>query len=200
MKRITNMARSIPELIRYRKVKRYTPQTLETPARQLNVVSAWKGNELLIRDIINTFEVGTGHCLEFGVGFGFSTVALSSYFETVTGVDLFVGDVHTVNRQDHYESTKSVLAAFENIEIVRADYKDWIREDSSFYDLIHVDIVHTYEDTFRCGLWSAEHSKCTLFHDTESFPDVKEAVLEISRKTGKSFYNFKENFGLGIVV
>ena len=196
MKQILSKVRSVPELFRYRQVKRYTPQHLETPARQLNVTSAWKGNELLVRDILHTFDVGTAHCLEFGVEFGFSTVALSSYFDRVTGVDLFVGDIHTVNRQDHYEATKAVLAEFENVELVRADYKDWIREDRNSYDLIHVDIVHTYEDTFRCGLWSAEHSKCTLFHDTESFPDVKRAVLDVSPKTGKDFYNFKENFGI----
>jgi hypothetical protein len=63
-----------------------------------------------------------------------------------------------------------------------------------------VDIVHTYEHTYRCGLWSAQHSKCTLFHDTESFFDVKMAVVDIARATGKRFYNFRQCYGLGIVV
>lgn len=63
-----------------------------------------------------------------------------------------------------------------------------------------VDIVHTYIDTFACGLWSANHSRCTIFHDTESFPAVMRAVKDISRETGKKLYNFRESHGLGIIV
>jgi hypothetical protein len=70
----------------------------------------------------------------------------------------------------------------------------------SFYNLIHVDIVHTYVDTFARGLWSAAHSQCVLFHDTESFPAVKRAVIDISRESRKTFYNFTESFGLGILI
>jgi hypothetical protein len=84
--------------------------------------------------------------------------------------------------------------------LVRSDFRDWIKQDNSSYDLIHVDIVHTYADTFACGLWGAVHSQCTLFHDTESFPAVKRAVIEISRRTGKRFHNFPESNGLGILV
>jgi hypothetical protein len=39
-----------------------------------------------------------------------------------------------------------------------------------------------------------------LFHDTESFPAVKQAVSDIARETNKTFYNFKESYGLGILV
>jgi hypothetical protein len=68
------------------------------------------------------------------------------------------------------------------------------------YDFIHVDIVHTFADTFACGLWSANHAKCVAFHDTESFPAVKRAVADIARQTGKTFYNFVESNGLGILI
>jgi hypothetical protein len=83
---------------------------------------------------------------------------------------------------------------------VRSNYQSWIGRDDSHYDLIHVDIIHTYADTFTCGLWSAMHSSCVLFHDTESFPAVKRAVIDIARKSGKTFYNFKESYGLGILI
>jgi tRNA uridine 5-carbamoylmethylation protein Kti12 len=91
-------------------------------------------------------------------------------------------------------------STFDNIHLIRSDYRDWIKKDESHYDLIHVDIIHTFADTFACGLWSAKHAKCVIFHDTESYPAVKQAVIEIARDTGKKFYNFRESNGLGILV
>jgi hypothetical protein len=37
------------------------------------------------------------------------------------------------------------------------------------------------------------HSACVLFHGTESFSAIKRAVIDIARKSGKAFYNFKES-------
>ena len=162
--------------------------------------SAWTGIETVLQELIDRVQIGTSRCLEFGVEYGFSTVALSSYFDSVIGVDTFLGDRHTNNIKDIYDETVSRLAPFENIRLVRSDYRDFIKSHDSSYDLIHVDIIHTYADTFACGLWSAKHSKCTLFHDTESYPEVKQAVVDIARSTGKKFYNFEESYGLGILV
>jgi hypothetical protein len=134
------------------------------------------------------------------VEFGFSTVALSSYFDSVIGVDVFWGDRHTTNKQNIYDETKRGLAPYKNVELVRSDYRDFIQGEHGLFGLIHVDIVHTFADTYACGLWSARHSQCTLFHDTQQFPQVKRAVAEIARTTGKRFYNFDESFGLGILV
>jgi hypothetical protein len=178
----------------------YVPQLRKLPPRVLAVNSAWKGIESVLGDLIQTFRVGTGRCLEFGVEYGYSTAALSCFFDTVTGVDLFVGDKHTVDKRDIFAETSDRLSCFDNIRLVRSDYRDWITKDDSFYDLIHVDIVHTYVDTFACGLWSARHASCVLFHDTQSFWAVKRAVIDISSQTGKRCYNFKESYGLGILV
>jgi hypothetical protein len=178
----------------------YVPARRREPARILAVESAWQGIESILPDIIERFQIKTGRCLEFGVEHGYSTAALSSYFDSVVGVDTFLGDKHTRLNDDLYEETSRNLSGFDNIRLVRSDYRNWIKEDKNYYDLIHVDIVHTYADTFACGVWSAEHAKCVIFHDTESFPEVKRAVAEICRKTGKTFYNFPECFGLGIIV
>jgi hypothetical protein len=178
----------------------FVPEHLRPPARILRVDSAWKGIESILSDLIDRFRIGRDRCLEFGVEFGYSTAALSSFFNSVIGVDTFSGDKHTANKEDVYDETVSRLSPFENVRLVRSDYRDWIKQDSRSYDLIHVDIVHTYSDTFACGLWSAAHSQCAIFHDTESFPTVRRAVTEISRLTGKRFYNFKGSHGLGILV
>lgn len=178
----------------------YVPERRELPPRVLPVVTAWKGIESVLGDLIQRFKIGDRRCLEFGVEHGYSTAALSCFFETVTGVDIFVGDKHTRDMRDLFAETSARLSGFENIQLIRSDYRGWIAKDDSSYDLIHVDIVHTYVDTFTCGLWSAQHAKCVLFHDTLSFPAVRRAVIDIARLTGKRFYNFEESNGLGILV
>jgi Methyltransferase domain len=178
----------------------YIPGRRITPQRVLEPATAWKGIESVLADLIGRFEIGNQRCLEFGVEYGYSTVALSCFFKSVSGVDTFCGDIHTENKSDIFAQTSARLSSYENIQLFRSDYRDWIAKDNSLYDLIHVDIVHTYIDTFTCGLWSAQHAKCVLFHDTLSFPAVKRAVIDICRRTGKRFYNFEESYGLGIVV
>ena len=178
----------------------YVPERRITPPRVLEPATAWKGIESVLADLLEKFGIGHQQCLEFGVEYGYSTVALSCFFERVTGVDTFCGDKHTENKSDIFAQTSARLSQFQNIRLVRSDYRDWIAKDNGFYDLIHIDIVHTYMDTFTCGLWSAQHAKCVLFHDTLSFPAVKRAVIDITRRTGKCFYNFEESYGLGIVV
>ena len=178
----------------------YLPDHRESPHRKLEVPSAWVGIESILRALMKRFDIRGGRCLEFGVEHGYSTVALSNFFETVVGVDTFKGDAHTRDFRDLFTDTSQRLAAYPNIHLVRRDYRDWIAKDTTSYDLIHVDIVHTYVDTFNCGLWSAHHAHCVLFHDTETFPSVKQAVIDIARTTGKHFHNFKESCGLGILV
>ena len=181
--------------------KRYTPTIFEDPKRLLHQKTAWKGLETIIRDIIEFSKIETETCLEFGVEYGFSISAFSNYFDDVTGVDIFEGDIHTGKYESIYEQVKQSLQPFENINLINSDYRDFIKNPlRNFYNLIHVDIVHTYEATFECGLWSAQHSNVTLFHDTESFPEVKRAVADIAKQTGKTFYNYKKCFGLGIIL
>jgi hypothetical protein len=178
----------------------YVPQHRKLPPRVLEPATAWKGIESVLEDLIRRFGIRTERCLEFGVEYGYSTAALSCFFGSVVGVDTFTGDKHTENKSDIFLSTQQRLAQFKNIELMRSDYRDWIKTDDSFYDLIHIDIVHTYADTFRCGLWSARRASCVLFHDTLSFPAVRRAVIDIARETGKSLYNFRESHGLGILI
>jgi hypothetical protein len=178
----------------------YVPQRRKLPSRVLRVRTAWKGIESILADLIQRFDVGRGRCLEFGVEFGYSTAALSCFFDEVTGVDLFTGDKHTVNQRDIFSETSKRLSGFRNVRLVCSDYRRWIAHDVSLYNLIHVDIVHTFVDTFTCGLWSALHAPCVLFHDTVSFADVRRAVSTIALLTGKRFYNFEESNGLGILV
>lgn len=178
----------------------YVPEKKSTPEKMIQIPTAWKGLELIIEDILIHFDIGRGACIEFGVEFGYSAVVFSNYFQKVKGVDIFIGDEHTKHKGDHYEKTKKSLEEFENIELFKSDYQDWIKQDNQQYDFAHVDIVHNYKETYECGFWAAQHSKCCIFHDTESFPSVKRAVYDIAKNTGKKAYNYPFHNGLGIIV
>ena len=193
-------AKGVADRIRYGEIN-YVPKKIIVPKKLIQSKSqAWVGLEKIIVDIIEFTRIEKNTALEFGVEFGYSTAVFANYFKKVTGVDIFTGDEHAGHHGDIYEMTKFNLADFENIELIKSDYRDYIKSEDHFFDLIHVDIIHTYEDTYACGLWSAQHSKCTLFHDTQSFSDVKKAVADIAYKTGKKFYNYRECNGLGIIV
>src|ERR1700722_18622091 len=76
----------------------YTPKQRRMPPRSLEVFSSWKGIESILESLISEFNIGRNKCLEFGVERGYSTAALSCFFDSVTGVDTFMGDKHTGNR------------------------------------------------------------------------------------------------------
>lgn len=181
-------------------IETYVPKNLIKPEKLLPVVTAWAGLELIIEDIIERFDLGTDSCIEFGVEFGYSSVVFSNYFNKVVGVDIFIGDEHTDYKGDHYDQTKASLAEFKNITLHKSDYREWIKKDVHHYDFSHVDIVHNYKETYDCGLWAARNSTCTIFHDTESFPEVRRAVIDIAKDSGKKVYNYPFHNGLGIIV
>lgn len=180
----------------------YKPQIIRKPEKVLeNVGTAWVGLESIIEDIVNRFNIERKNALEFGVENGYSTVAISNFFEKVVGVDTFVGDVHAGQHTDNFQEVKNRLAPFQNIELVQSDYKDFIKTHNlSIYDFIHIDIVHTFDETYECGRWAIDHSKIVIFHDTLSFPDVNKAVGKIAEEKNITFYNYPNCHGLGILV
>lgn len=181
-------------------LKTYEPHKKKMPENILQVSSSWKGLEMIVEDILDQFDVARDTCIEFGTERGYSTVVFSNYFKKVKGVDIFIGDKHSGLKVDHYDETLSSVSKFKNIELVKADYKDHIKKDNEQYDFAHVDIVHAYEETYECGLWAVRHSKCCVFHDTESYPQVRKAVFDIAKHTGKKVYNYPYHHGLGIIV
>ncbi len=178
----------------------YEPVKIQIPENILQVSSAWKGLESIIEDILDRFDIGRDKCIEFGTEYCYSTVAFSNFFKEVKGVDIFIGDKDSGYKKDHYSETKKSIFKFKNIELIKSDYKDYIKQDNSQYDLAHVDIIHSYKDTYECGLWAVKHSKCCIFHDTDSFIKVRKAVVDIAKNTKKRVYNYPYHYGLGIIV
>jgi len=200
--RISKILKRFSRQLEYSKdgIRFYKPRKIHRPINLADVQpSAWRGLESIISDIIQQSNISPKRCLEFGVEFGYSTSAFANYFEEVIGVDLFTGDPHAGFKGDVYQLAKQNLASFPNVRLVQQGYADYILGNDETFDLIHVDIIHSFEDTYACGIWSARHSACTLFHDTDSYPDVRRAVLRIAKETGKQFYNYPHCNGLGIL-
>ena len=176
----------------------YIPLERDTPRVLGN--SAWGDIPTIIKDIIKRFDVKTEKALEFGTEFGYSTSALANYFDKVIGVDIFTGDFHAGFHKDHYEQTKNNLSSWPNIELVKSDYRDYIKDNSERFDMIHIDIVHTYNETFECGEWAVNHSDIVIFHDTLSFPEIKTVCENLAMKYNLEFHNYPDSHGLGILV
>lgn len=181
-------------------VLKYIPENREWPVLAAQQPSAWGNIPTILKDIINRFAVKTNKAIEFGVEFGYSTSALANYFDEVVGVDIFTGDEHAGFKGDIYEITKSNLKMFNGVSLVKQSYQDYIKDHNEKYDFAHVDIVHTYEDTYACGEWCVKHADVVIFHDTLSFPDVYKACLDLSNNYNLEFYNYEESYGLGILV
>lgn len=180
---------------------KYIPSYRIPLPRPLNVSSAWKGIEEILPSLVQDFHVDTSRAIEFGIEAGFSIAALANYFNEVIGVDTFAGDIHT-HFHDPVETFSIVennLKDYPNIELNVSNYKDWIKKDNSNYGLCHIDIVHTYNETYECGKWAIEHADVIIFHDTLSFSEVMRAVTDLASFTGQVGYNFEEHHGLGIL-
>lgn len=193
----------LPTLLKKRtSALRYQPKSISYLPNEKYLLydSAWRGLDGIIPDLIHHFDIPTNKCLEFGVEFGFSTTVFANYFEKVVGVDIFTGDLQAGLHDDDYNDMIKKTKPWPNIELIKADYNQYIKGNEETFDMIHVDILHTYKDTFKCGLWAAKHSKITIFHDTMSYKKVKHAVQDIASATGKTFYNYDYNFGLGILI
>lgn len=181
---------------------KYVPKNRVPLERPLNTGSAWRGIESIIPSLIQDFNIDTARAIEFGIEAGYSLTALAHYFQEVIGVDTFAGDIYT-HLHDPVETFKIVennMKDWANVKLVVSDYRDYIKRDDSHYGLAHVDIVHSYDETYECGEWAVNHADVAIFHDTLSFHEVYNAVHNLSVKYDRDFYSFDESFGLGILV
>jgi hypothetical protein len=179
----------------------YEPRYFYRPRNLIDVPTAWKGIESILHDLISRFCPDATRCLEIGVDYGYSTVALSNFFASVVGVDTFRGDEHAGARDVNlYERVRDALLAYPNIRLVQADYRDFFQSNPCCsFDLAHIDIIHTYDDTLACGRLAWEVSRMLMFHDTRSFPEVMRAVTDLADETGAQFYEWPECNGVGIL-
>ena len=186
----------------------YKPEYVRRPALVLDIPAPplvktnWHGIESILSDLLLRFKVNRNIALEFGMEYGYSSVALSNFFTHVIGVDTFLGDSYSMFREDFVQDTRGCLNPYPNITIVQSGWEQFTKNqpDSIAYDLVHIDIVHDYEPTFACGLWATKHSPCVLFHDTVNYPQVMKAVEDVAIQQSLQFYNFNDCLGLGILV
>jgi len=180
-------------------IKEYCPNIDGVEVKTNGTSSAWGDIPKILPSIIKKFNIKSDRALEFGVEYGYSTSAMSNFFNEVIGVDTFEGDINSTLKENHIDKTKDLLKEFENIKLIKSDYKDFIINNDETYDLIHIDIIHDYENTYFCGEWAVNHSPIVIFHDTISFPDVMNVCKDLSIKYKLEFYNYPNSNGLGIL-
>lgn len=176
------------------------------------VPTSWTGLERILPDIIERFGVEPNFALEFGVWHGYSTAALGCLFKRVIGVDTFRGDRMAGYPPEEMmiERSRITLAPWPNITLVESSWQDLephalttlgMNVACDRPDFVHIDILHTYEETLGCGrlAYKLNPRACFIFHDTESFPDVKKALIQLCSETGMHFYNYPHCHGLGIL-
>lgn len=165
-----------------------------------HISSSWGNIPTILPEIIDRFNIKIDNAIEFGVEFGYSTSALANLFANVVGIDTFTGDEHAGFYGNILHLTKSYLEEHSNIELIQSTYQEFIKTHDKHYNLAHVDIVHTYEDTYACGEWCINHADIVIFHDTLSFANVMQACKDLALKYDRHFYNYEESHGLGILV
>lgn len=188
----------------YKDIDRIEYKTIEQSWEKpkYDVVSAWVGIERILEPMIRDFKINPNKALEFGVEWGFSTSVFSGCFKQVIGVDTFTGDIHSGIKEDHFEHTKECLKDFSNITLVKSDWESWSKtiKDGERFDLIHIDIIHDYKNTFSAGDWALNHSDFVIFRDVVSFEEVHLAVKDLARKYNMHYYYYPLYNGLGIIT
>lgn len=179
----------------------YTPAKIQQAIKTVSGSSAWRGVETVIPAILSDFNIVPNNYLEFGVDRGYSISVMSNFFKQCTGVDTFEGDVHAGARDSNqFEVVSNALAEYKNITLCKSRFEDFILQEQPQYDLIHIDIVHLYEPTYKCAEWALQHSDTILLHDTESFPAIKQVCIDLAQKHSLNFFNISEFYGVGVLT
>ncbi len=187
-------------------MKEYIPKFREdiiVPAAIADKEAAWGDIPEILLSIFKDFNVDRAIALDLGVLFGYSTYALSLYFDKVIGVDTFKNNRYNYldMKEDHYLEVVELLKDRTNIKLVQSLWQDYAKTETiNRYDLIHLDMIHSYRETTLAGEWALQHTDCALFHDTVTNPTVMEACEDLANKHGFEFYNYHDSHGLGILV
>ena len=133
--------------------------------------SAWRGLETrFLSTLAPTRPVE--RIVELGVDYGFS---LFQFAETFPGAEVIGVDTFPLH-EDAESWVRSHLANRPNIQVFYDDPAAFGRSFSLPVDLIHIDGDHSYEGVSRefCGwIHCLRPGGCVMFHDIESFPDVR---------------------------
>jgi len=184
-------------MIEYKPKIRYDIKVADVP-------SAWGDIPMILHDMIWEFNIKKNLALELGVERGYSTSALAQYFNRVIGVDTFRSDFDDINteRESNYYDVLKGLWRWPNIYLIQSMYQDFIKQcPFERFDLIHIDMIHSFDVTYDAGKWALSHSDCVIFHDTVSFPnEVFKACEKLADEFNFEFYNYPDSNGLGILV
>jgi predicted O-methyltransferase YrrM len=187
----------------------YTPTKIVRPDRYLEGYgSAWYGNESILQELLDRFNIGRKRAIEFGTEHGHSAIALSNFFEQVICVDPWLQEHADQTTRSMYDVAQENVKPYSNITLVRSRWQEfcgqqgfqngiptWLKPD-----LIHIDADHSYDECYKNGEWACENCSFVIFHDTAGFPEVRWAVSDLADKYHRKFYAYEVSWGLGILT
>lgn len=172
------------------------------------ITSAWKGHRKFAEWLVNHINPET--IVELGVDYGYSTYVFGQALQKnkdkkgidgrITGIDLFLGDVHAGERNTYdFVLNKIKAHKLTQIDIVTSDFADYSKKWTKPIDILHIDGLHTLEavkEDFKNWAPSVKTDGIILFHDvaitTFGIKDFFHSLLG-----GYKLY-FKHSAGLGI--
>ena len=141
------------------------------PSDPFDRPSAWIGLEAMYRGLMG--DIGpVRRIVDLGVDYGFSTFHFARDFPEaeVLGIDLFT--LH----DDAEAWVRSHLHHFPNVRILKEPTTVVGLRFCEPVDLLHIDADHAFESVvrdFSAWLHVVRLGGCVLFHDIESFPQVR---------------------------
>lgn len=139
------------------------------------------------------YREAKGTVLELGVRYGNSTAAL------LAGVERHGGHLYSVDIVD----CRGVIEANEKWTFIQADSLDYETISPHIpgsIDVLFIDTDHSYERTkSELQLWGNITKGKILLHDTDSFLDVRKAMLEYCLERELMFWLIPGSNGLGII-
>ena len=161
--------------------------------------SAWKGHRVFVEWLMHRLQPRV--TVELGVDYGYSLCCMAATQQGhVYGVDTFQGDLHAGEHTDAETTLRRVLQTnnYSNVTIIKNTFDAVAASWAQPIDILHIDGLHTYEavrnDWERWHPYLSEHA-VVMFHDTESYPEVKQLFNEIPWPK----INFLHSAGLGVV-
>lgn len=167
-----------------------------------SIPSAWTGHREFAGWLVNLIKPKI--IVDLGVDYGYSTFSFAvPNIGTVYAIDLFEGDKHTGIRNTYEEFTGNVKWLEEkhnisNIVVEKGLFNEIEKQWTQKIDILHIDGLHTYDavkNDFETWEKYLTKDSVVLFHDIESFPEVKKFWSELSGHK----YEFKHSAGLGVL-
>lgn len=169
------------------------PFELLYPTNPFDRPSAWRGLESVYRELSEIRDPSEIRCIvDVGVDYGHTTFQFAADFPQAAVIGVTDFTLHA----DSEAWVRSYLALFPNVRIIKGKSVVAAANIRTAIDLVHLDGDHDYaavKADFESLLPLVRSGGRILFHDTESFPSVRQFFDELPGRKHETL----QFYGLG---